>query len=60
MRIREYQILVERAKDGSYWFTAQFRNICFLFDGPWHDLYPKYQPTYDHASYLIEDHKAKN
>lgn len=58
MGFREYQITVMKIHDGSIFYTAQFRKIRQFWSGRWIDLTPMYQPSYEKAQKLIDNHKA--
>ena len=50
---KEYQIVIEKMPDGWEWYTAQYRNVYFLFRWSWKALTPERQVKYEHAMNLI-------
>ena len=54
--MNEYQIIVIKA-DSDYFYTARVRRFRTLFfNGPWRELKPMWQPTFEDAEDLIKKH----
>ncbi len=51
--MKESQIRVFKDTENNYWFTAQIRNVYFLWRGFWRDLKPICQSSYEEAESLI-------
>lgn len=50
---KEYQIVMQKTGDWWEWYTAQYRNVYFLFRWSWKPLTPERQIRYEHAMDII-------
>lgn len=56
--MKEYQIVVIRSSKGLLWYTAQVRNVHFLFRGKWRNLYPMFNGNIESAELIIKKDKS--